>query len=680
MTLAIQTEAAKVARAFKHDRVTDLHVLLGWLNVTDLLVVENREVIRVNLKERLKKLPDEGLVNVGNGSDIAITPRAREYLTMCSADPSNAEVFATLLKRSGIDDEEIQIVDSEEEGETETKDLPGAKLPTLEESLQKLNSLVGLEDVKKRVAQLVAVQKMTSERQRLGLPIDAPGLNLIFSGDPGTGKTTVARIVADIYRGLGLLKRGHLVEVGRQDLVAEFVGQTAVKTMAKISEAIDGVLFIDEAYSLAEEGTGGFGAEAVATLVKAMEDNRENLAVIVAGYTEPMLKFIKSNIGLNSRFTKQIYFENYTSAQLTEIFSSMAKEHEIACGDEAMKLIRKHLDRNVTSGANGNGRYVRKLFAQVYENMGVRALADGVIELHEITEFQPEDIPASLEQHSKKFTLDEALAQLDALVGLGEVKTKIKELVKITAAEAVRDAAEQPSIGHSLNLVFTGDPGTGKTTVARIVANIYQALGVLPRGHLVETGRQDLVASYVGQTAPKTLARIDEASGGVLFIDEAYSLSQGTHNDFGPEAIATLVQHMENRRGSFAVITAGYKEEMKFFLEANPGLKSRMDTEIYFPNYSNPELVEIFKSIAKSKKIEVTDSVAAELLNHFSRNSTGGANGNGRYVRKLFEKMYAAMAARASEHNFDLALLSKFEPEDVPAKLYEAAAGGQIGF
>lgn len=677
MTLAIQTEAAKVARDFKHDRVTDVHVLLGWLSVPELLIVENREVIRVNLKERLKKLPDEGLVNLSSGSDIAITPRAREYLNVIKPNPESAEVFDTLLSRSGIDKEEVRI---EEPQGVASNPLPASNLPTLEESLAKLDALVGLDDVKKRVKQLVAVQKVTDERKRLGLPVEAPGLNLVFSGDPGTGKTTVARIVADIYRALGLLKRGHLVEVGRQDLVAEFVGQTAVKTMGKIDEALDGILFIDEAYALAEAGTGGYGAEAIATLVKAMEDNRENLAVIVAGYTEPMLKFIKSNIGLQSRFTKQIYFENYDSNQLTEIFARMSEDHQIACRDEALKLVRKHLERNATSGANGNGRYVRKLFAQIYENMGVRAMADGVIEVHEITEFQPEDVPQSLEQHNKRYTLDEALAQLDSLVGLSEVKTKIRELVQITAAEAKRDAASQPLIGHSLNLVFTGDPGTGKTTVARIVANIYQALGVLPRGQLVETGRQDLVASFVGQTAPKVEAKVDEASGGVLFIDEAYSLTNGGFNDFGSEAIAAIVQLMENRRGSFAVITAGYREEMKFFLEANPGLKSRMDNEIFFPNYSKDELVEIFQSIAKSKNIEVSNDVAEGLRGHFANNSTGGANGNGRYVRKLFEKMYALMATRAAAHDFDLGMLSKFEKEDIPAKLHEPKAGAQIGF
>jgi SpoVK/Ycf46/Vps4 family AAA+-type ATPase len=674
----IQTASAKVARDFRHDRVTDIHVLLGWLESEPDLLEVNEEIIRVNLREKLKRLPDEGLVKRSSGTDLAITERAREYLLLIDTDGNKSQTFLKLLNRSGIDDKDVHI---ESSPATTATELPGHKLPTLEESLAKLNALVGLDDVKAKVQRLVDFQKVSAERQRKNLPVQAAGLNLVFSGDPGTGKTSVARIIADIYRGLGLLPTGKLVEVSKQDLVADFSGQTPAKTMSKINEALGGVLFIDEAYSLVESETGGYGAESIATLVKAMEDNSTNLAVIVAGYTEPMMKFIKSNPGLQSRFSNQIFFANYSSPQLLEIFSNMCADHKIKAGDEVLKIVRKHLERNPTSGSNGNGRYVRKLFAQAYENMSVRAMADGIIEDHEITEFQPEDIPNSLEQHSKLFTLSEALDQLDSLIGLDNVKTKIKELVAITKAEVVRGEADQPEIGGSLNLVFTGDPGTGKTTVARIVANIYQALGVLPRGQLIETGRQDLVASFIGQTAIKVQNKVDEATGGVLFIDEAYTLTGNERgNDFGPEAIATLVQLVENRRGTFALIVAGYKDEMKFFLEANPGLKSRMDNEIFFPNYTNSELLEIFKSISGAKMIEISEAVEAALLIHFSQNQTGGANGNGRYVRKLFEKAYALMATRASEHDFDLVMLSKFEPEDIPAKLYEDKSAARIGF
>jgi SpoVK/Ycf46/Vps4 family AAA+-type ATPase len=317
----------------------------------------------------------------------------------------------------------------------------------------------------------------------------------------------------------------------------------------------------------------------------------------------------------------------------------------------------------------------------MFENMSVRALEDGVIEDHEVIEFQPTDVPVSLDSHAKPVSIEEALAELEDLVGLADIKARVKELVQVHNARNALDDADRPIVENSLNLIFTGDPGTGKTTVARIIAKIYQAVGVLPRGQLIETGRQDLIAAYAGQTALKVEGKVDEAMGGVLFIDEAYSLTNsGGGVVYGDEAVATIVQLMENRRGKFALIAAGYKEDMKLFLESNPGFKSRIDHEIYFPNYSLDELVAIFEKQALKKQIEVPDDVRQALLQHLHKNPTGGANGNGRYIRKLFERMYANMASRAADANYDVVVLSKFIPEDVPESIYDDRIDGRVGF
>jgi SpoVK/Ycf46/Vps4 family AAA+-type ATPase len=676
----IQSEAANLARHFNHDRVTDIHVLLAWLSLDSEASPENSEVIRLNLRESLKTLLKRGLVNTSTGSELALTEKAREYLKIIKDNIGNAEVLQGLLNRSNV--EQIEIETAEQIEETENANpLIAERKPTLEEALAQLDSLIGLEDVKKRVKELVATQRVQQHLRQIGQPTISASLNLVFSGDPGTGKTTVARIISDIYCALGLVSRGHLVEVGPQDLVADFVGQTASKTSDVIERATGGVLFIDEAYSLVEPGTGGYGAEAIATLVKAMEDKRDQFAVIVAGYTEPMMRFIKSNPGLQSRFTNQIYFENYQADELLAIFNKMCSDHKITASPETLTLVRRHLNRNDTGGSGGNGRYIRKLFAKMFENMSVRAFEDEIIEDHEVTAFQPEDVPMSLETHAKPVALEDALKELEDLVGLDDVKTRVRELIQVHQARQAMDNANRPVVDNSLNMVFTGDPGTGKTTVARIVTKIYQAVGVLPRGHLIETGRQDLIASYVGQTAQKVEGKVDESMGGVLFIDEAYSLTNnGGGVGYGDEAVATLVQLLDNRRGKFALICAGYKEDMRLFLESNPGLKSRIDHEIFFPNYTLSQLLEIFEKIAGKKEISVTDAVREAVKTHLNKNRTGGDNGNGRYVRKLFERMYANMAARAASEDFRVELLSKFEPTDVPERIYDERVQGQIGF
>jgi hypothetical protein len=247
--------------------------------------------------------------------------------------------------------------------------------------------------------------------------------------------------------------------------------------------------------------------------------------------------------------------------------------------------------------------------------------------------------------------LDELLAELDDLVGLAEVKQEVKLVANLLQVQKLRRERSLATLETTRHLVFVGNPGTGKTTVARLVAEIYRTLGVVERGHLVETDRAGLVAGYVGQTATKVMKAFDDANGGVLLIDEAYSLVRGGENDFGREAIDTIVKAMEDRRDTVVVIVAGYPDEMDGFLDANPGLRSRFPKTIEFPDYTTDELVSIFESIAEDAHYRVgdgtegneTEAKVREWLTAFPR---GKGFGNGRLARNLFEDAVGRHATR----------------------------------
>ena len=245
---------------------------------------------------------------------------------------------------------------------------------SLEDALAELDGLIGLGEVKEEVAKFAKFIRVARQRRDAGLKVAPISYHMVFTGNPGTGKTTVARIMAKIYRALGVVSNGHLVETDRGGLIAQYVGQTAVKTGEVIDFALDGVLFIDEAYSITDGGEQGYGGECVATLLKRMEDDRDRLVVIVAGYPAEMKKFIDSNPGLESRFTRYIHFPDYTTAELAEIFRMNARKNQYVLSDDverwldpAMELWTKDRDRKF-----GNGRYVRNLFETTVERQAVR--------------------------------------------------------------------------------------------------------------------------------------------------------------------------------------------------------------------------------------------------------------------------------------------------------------------
>jgi hypothetical protein len=245
--------------------------------------------------------------------------------------------------------------------------------------------------------------------------------------------------------------------------------------------------------------------------------------------------------------------------------------------------------------------------------------------------------------------IEELLAELDALIGLDHVKTEVRQLTSLLRVQALRADEGLPVIETSRHLVFTGNPGTGKTTVARLLSQIYRTLGVVAQGHLVETDRADLVAGYVGQTATKTKAVLESALGGTVLIDEAYALARGGENDFGREAIDTLVKFMEDHRDDLAVVVAGYPQEMRTFIETNPGLESRFARTLEFPDYTTDELLAIFDSMSGAKEYHLDAAARLRLAEVIEAEPRGRGFGNARFVRNVFEQAVAKHAVRLGD-------------------------------
>jgi hypothetical protein len=331
------------------------------------------------------------------------------------------------------------------------------------------------------------------------------------------------------------------------------------------------------------------------------------------------------------------------------------------CGDEvaALEVARRWLESARSGGADSPAGSVAVRL--------VRSKAEAPAEGTRSMGPAPGSGPTRIE------TLEAVLLDLDRLVGLETVKSRIRQLMALVKANMVRTREGMPAVSSSLHLVFTGSPGTGKTTVARLVARLYAALGVIPDAKFLEVKRVDLVAAYVGQTSIKTQELIQRVRPGVLFIDEAYSLASGGSQDFGAEALATLLVEMEKNRSDLAVIVAGYGKEMEGFIGSNPGLASRFKTIIEFPNYTPEELVRVFLGFAKEHHVDLVDGVTDELEKAFRKASDEHQSdcdlfGNARVARNLFEEAFQHRASRAyADGDVQLAEVTGLDREDVQA-------------
>lgn len=540
---------------------------------------------------------------------------------------------------------------------------------SIDELLGEVNKLVGLNNIKMDIDNLMKYIRIEKMRKERGMNPNPISLHSVFQGPPGTGKTTVARLLGKIYKSMGLLTSGHLIEVDRSGLVGEYIGQTAVKTNKVIDSALDGILFIDEAYALIPEGGKGndFGQEAVDTILKRMEDLRDRLVIIVAGYPNEMNRFIQSNPGLQHRFNRYFTFNDYSPDELLEIFRRIAESAHFVVAPEAMEKVSKYLNYVYQSRTDtfGNARLVRNLFEEVVQLQSARLAEMEQITDQDLCTITLEDINKAIaDEYQEEIpeSLDEIMAELNKLVGLDNIKKDVEQLLNYIRVEKLRSEQGMTTQSLSLHAVFQGPPGTGKTTVARLIGRIYKSLGLLPKGHVVEVSRNDLVGEYIGHTGPKTERVIDSAMHGILFIDEAYALNPkgGQGNDFGREAIETILKRMEDDRDKFVVILAGYPDEMRDLIETNPGLKSRFNRYFNFVDYKPDELMDIFEGFVKKRAMTLESSAEQRLIGHFIDvwEARDKHFGNGRFARNLFEKVIQAQSDRVAK-------MAEISPDDL---------------
>ena len=571
----------------------------------------------------------------------------------------------------------------------------------VDEILAELDSLIGLESVKKKVREYIDYVSFLQYRQEQGIEEDEKiSLHSVFTGNPGTGKTTVVKLLGSIFKSMGLLSKGHVHAVEANDLISGYIRQTGKDTKKAIKKARGGILFIDEAYMLFREGANNdFGPEAVAALITEMSDGPGDIAIMVAGYPKEMESFIESNPGLKSRFKNYYNFDDYTPDELIRIAQFATKKKGVILSADAEKRLK-----NVMTAAFrkrdrtfGNARYAHAMIDEAKINMGIRIMKDPDLEkmtkkqLSTIMETDIEDVTTVAIEKKIALEIDQALLkeavqELQGLTGLANIKQEVRELIKL--AKYYKEINRDILKAFSMHSVFTGNPGTGKTTVARIIARVYKALGLLERGHLIDADGSDLEAGFVGQTSLKTKELIKESMGGVLFIDEAYSITDGRNTDFGKKAIAALIKEMEDHRGEFGVIVAGYTQNMESFMESNPGLKSRFDQKFEFDDFTEDELWDIALNMFSDNGL-TPDQEAADHLKKYINSLYINRDkyfGNARSMRKIVEKATRNQELRMADIescNRSEKIMSTLIIDDVKEfipEISKGSAGNTLGF
>lgn len=562
--------------------------------------------------------------------------------------------------------------------------------------LDRLDRLVGLDGVKREVRVIAAEAGAARRREQAGLPAAAPSRHLVFTGNPGSGRSTVAGIVGAIHAEHGLLSTGEVFEVHYNDLVAERAGEVTSHVESVVTSTLGGVLVINDAAALTEGDTWrDLGWDTAWALARMMDEHDDQFVAVLCDTEEGIRRLLTAVPALAARVPRRLDFPDLTGEELGKVFAALAAEIGLEPTPEAVAKAGQLLGRAVSAPGFAGGHSARALLDRALSRQTLRVapgpaapaatapddefeaalndlmaimredgLASGTDpvsddRLSDDKLFVPllaEDVPDALGAILPSWggvTFDPPLdlvAEFDSLVSMETVKREVRLFVAEARAQQIRADAGVPVSPPVRHMVFSGNPGTAKTVVARMIAMAYAEAGLLSSGHLVEVTRTNLVAGYIGHTAPLVEKVVRSAMGGVLFIDEAYTLTPpDSGRDFGQEAVATLLKMMEDHREDLVVVVAGYPEEMTRFLASNPGLASRFPRQLNFPDYNDRELTEIFEVMASDAGVNLAPGTTDRARRLFAATPRERTSGNARLVRNLLERATSLQALRITD-------------------------------